>query len=118
MHAAHSKPSGSSSNASALRKIFVGRVHQLLQLGYERLVPAALAKEQEPTITGYLVDAIDKVLSERSQGWMIAFSVHDDPPINDGHRKGKQRRRVDLRIDSAQLRPRARFRFEAKRLGK
>lgn len=89
-----------------------------MQLGYERLVPAALVNEQEPTITGFLVDAIDKVLSDRAQSWMTAFSVHDDPPINDDRRKGKRRKRVDLRVDSGRFKPRARFRFEAKRLGK
>jgi len=58
------------------------------------------------------------VLSERAKSWMPFFSVHDDPPVNDGRRKGKQRKRVDLRIDSAHSTPRARYRFEAKRLGK
>ena len=48
----------------------------------------------------------------------MAFSVHDDPPVNDGRRKGKQRKRVDLRTDFGRYHPRARFRFEAKRLGK
>lgn len=46
------------------------------------------------------------------------FSVHDDPPISDGKRKGKRRQRVDLRLDSGEFSPRARFQFECKRLGK
>lgn len=118
MHSPRPKPKGSSSNASDLHAVFVRRVHQLVLLGYERLLPTTLVSEQEPAITGYLVDEIDKVLSERRNSWMTAFSVHDDPPVNDGRRKGKQRKRVDLRIDSGRFRPRARFRFEAKRLGK
>jgi hypothetical protein len=93
-------------------------VHQLVQLGYERLSPAAHMREQEPAITGFLVEAIDNVLGDRAKSWMRFFSVHDDPPVNDGRRKGKQRKRVDLRIDSAHFTPRARYRFEAKRLGK
>ena len=79
---------------------------------------AAYAKSQEPVITGDLVNAIDSVLSERIEPWMSMFSVHDDPPINDGKRKGRGRRRVDLRLDSGEFIPRARFQFECKRLGR
>jgi len=71
---------------------------------------------QEPVITGDLVNAIDSVLSERIEPWMSMFSVHDDPPIHDRKRKGKRRRRVDLRLDSGEFSPRARFQFECKRL--
>jgi hypothetical protein len=113
-----SQPSGSTSNASNYRQIFVHQVHQLLQLGFERLTPAAHANEQEPAITGFLVEAINNVLSDCARKWMKQFSVHDDPPVNDGIRKGKKRKRVDIRIDSANFRPRARFQFEAKRLSK
>lgn len=118
MHASSPQSGGSSSNSSVLRSVFVQRVHQLIQLGYEQLTPANYAKRQEPAITGDLVEAIDNILSNCQQQWMAFFSVHDDPPVNDGRRKGKQRKRVDLRIDSGQFRPRARYRFEAKRLGK
>jgi hypothetical protein len=78
----------------------------------------AYSKAQEPVITGDLVNAIDSVLSERIEPWMSMFSVHDDPPISDGKRKGKRRRRVDLRLDSGEFIPRARFQFECKRLGR
>jgi len=118
MHSSRPQPSGSSRNASALRRVFVRRVHQLLQLGYERLRPAAQANEQEPAITGFLAKAIDDVLSDRAETWMVAFSVHDDPAVNDGRRKGKRRKRVDLRIDSGRFQPRARYQFEAKRLSR
>src|SRR5688572_30495873 len=112
MHASRPQPAGSSRNSSALRGVFLQRVHQLIQLGYEQLTPSKYAREQEPAITGELVAAIDGILSDRPQEWMAVFSVHDDPPVNDQRRKGKRRRRVDLRIDSAQFRPRARYRFE------
>lgn len=118
MHSPHSVGRGSSSNVGELREVFVRRVHQLLQLGYERLTPGNYAKEEEPAITGFLAEAIDRVLCDRTAPWMSCFSVHDDPPVNDGRRKGKQRKRVDLRIDSGRFKPRARFRFEAKRLSK
>jgi hypothetical protein len=90
----------------------------LLQLGYDRLAPAAYSRAQEPEISGDLAQAIDDVLSERVKPWMDKFSVHDDPPVHDGRRKGNRRKRLDLRIDSGSFHPRARFRFEAKRLGK
>jgi len=118
MNASRLKPNGFSSNAVYLRSVFVRRVHQLVLLGYNRLTPATYGKAQEPSITGDLVEAIDQVLSERDEPWMSMFSVHDDPPVNDGRRKGKRRKRVDLRIDSGAVRPRARFRFESKRLGR
>ena len=118
MHSPRPRPGGSSSNAFALRSVFVRRVHQLLLLGYERLAPAAYASEQEPAISGDLAKEIDNTLSDRTESWMIDFSVYDDPPVHAARRKGKHRKRVDLRIDSARFRPRARFRFEAKRLGK
>jgi hypothetical protein len=118
MHSSRPQPSGSSRNAPALRNVFVRRVHQLLQLGYQRLSPAAQANEQEPSITGFLAKAIDEVLSDRAETWMAYFSVHDDPAVNDGRRKGKRRKRVDLRIDSGRYRPRARYQFEAKRFSK
>jgi hypothetical protein len=118
MHSPPSLPSGSSSNAAIIRPIFVRRVYQLIQLGYNRLTPSQHVEEQEPAITGFLVEKIDQVLSERAASWMGRFSVHDDPPENAGNRKGKKRKRVDLRIDSGHYSPRARYRFEAKRLGK
>ena len=117
MHSPSTQPHGGSANSAAIRNVFVRRVHQLVQLGFERLTPAEYAQAQEPDITGDLAQAIDHVLSERVKPWMDKFSVHDDPPVHDGRRKGKRRKRVDLRIDFADS-PRARFRFESKRLGK
>jgi hypothetical protein len=118
MHSPRASSGSSSGNATEYRDIFVMQVHQLIHLGYQRLTPANYQKTQEPAITGDLVESIDAVLSDCTEDWMIYFSVHDDPPVNDGLRKGKKRKRVDLRIDSARTQPRARFRFEAKRLGK
>jgi hypothetical protein len=117
MHSSRPQPGRFSNNSVYLRSVFVRRVHQLVQLGYDRLTPSAYEEADEPSITGDLVEAIDNVLSDRGEPWMAKFSVHDDPPVNDGRRKGKRRKRVDLRVDSGAFRPRARFRFESKRLG-
>jgi hypothetical protein len=84
---------------------------------------ANYAGEEETTITGDLVNAINDVLDAPAATWMRFYSVHDDPPVNEsrlgrnGRRKGKRRRRVDIRFDSSEQCPRARFRFECKRLG-
>lgn len=118
MKSSRPQPGSFSSNSVYLRSVFVRRVHQLVLLGYKRLIPSIYEKAQEPSITGDLVEAIDHVLSDRDEPWMSMFSVHDDPPVNDGRRKGKRRKRVDLRIDSGAFRPRARFQFESKRLGR
>lgn len=118
MHSPKASSGIASNNATEYREIFARRVHQLIQLGYQRLDPTTYVKAQEPAITGDLVEAVDGVLNDRAEDWMNFYSVYDDPPVNDGRRKGKKRKRVDLRIDSALVRPRARFRFEAKRLGK
>jgi len=118
MHAPRVSTGGASANSTELRDVFVRRVHQLVRLGYERLNPADHAKAQEPAITGDLHVAIETVLDHPTEDWMRLYSAHDDPAENDGRRKGKQRKRIDLRIDSAFNSPRCRFRFEAKRLGK
>lgn len=118
MHVPHAVAGGASTNAIEYRAIFVRRVHQLVRLGYERLHAANHSRAQEPAITGDLHAAIDNVLDSPTEDWMRLYSVHDDPAEDDGQRKGKKRKRIDLRIDSAFNAPRTRFRFEAKRLGK
>jgi len=128
MSSAPTHARGRSGNADEYRQVFITRVHQLIKMGYDRMVDRpAYRAEEEPAITGDLVDAIDRVLDDPDSGeWMAFYWVCDDPPINeprhrgkrtDSRRKGKRRRRVDIRIDSSDLRPRTRFAFEAKRLG-
>lgn len=106
-----------SDNAADYRHIALVRFHELLRRGYARLDRAVCRKAPEEHISGDLADAIDDVLDERSDPWMDSFSVHNEPPVRDPQRKGKHRRKVDIRIDSALGRPRTRFAFEAKRLG-
>lgn len=109
-----------SSNTPEYRKVFVTRVHQLLQLGYTRIDAKACANEEETSITGFLTRAMDDVIDDgTSARWVRHFNVHDDPPVNskDG-RKGRRRRRIDIKLVSSERWPRSRFSFEAKRLGK
>ena len=111
-------PGSESGNTGDFRRVFRKRVHQLLKLGYDRLTPADCCGEQEETITGFLVKAIDAVLNYPTEAWMRFFFVHEDPRVHDRLRKGRRRRRVDMRVDSSRSRPRTHFSFEAKRLGK
>ncbi len=88
-------------------------------MGYARLTPNGFAKSNEPAISGALCEAIENVLDDpQSEDWVDDFEIHDDPPVHDPKRKGKRRRRVDVKLASRLTRPRLRFCFEAKRLGK
>jgi hypothetical protein len=108
---------GHSDNSSDFRRVFVGRVHEVLEQGYLRLDAASYVSEEEPAITGDLAKAMKAFLGEASApDWADHFSVHDDPPVNDGTLRGKRRKRIDFRVDSARPRPGTSFSFEAKRL--
>ena len=112
------QPSGKSANETDYAGAFVKHVHRLLGMGYARLVPANYASADEEGITGCLCDALDAVVDDpQSPAWLRYYSVHEEARISDPKRKGKRRRRLDIRVDSAERRPRARFPFEAKRLG-
>jgi hypothetical protein len=69
-----------------------------------------------------MVEAIEGILEDANEDWMRFYRVYDDPPINESitvpRRKGKRRRRVDIKLDSSEVSPYTRFCFEAKRLGK
>ena len=109
--------SGCSTNVDEYGHITLVRVHELLKLGYEGLDRDSCRTAEETDISGDLADSIEDVLDDGSQDWMDLFSVHNEAPVHAAKRKGKRRRRVDIRIDSALRRPRTRFAFEAKRLG-
>jgi hypothetical protein len=89
----------------------------LLAAGYARLNRSILQNQEEPAITGFLVQEIRSFLeSMEAPAWAARFTVHDDPPINHPGTAGTSRSRVDLEIERAQHGPRPRFQFEAKRL--
>jgi hypothetical protein len=112
------QPPGISAAGKAYDDAFVRRAHELLGMGYAMLTPGAFASSDEEDITGGLVDAVDAVLDNaNAPAWFDWFSVHEDPRVHDPARKGKKCRRLDIRIDSSETRPRPRFCFEAKRLG-
>lgn len=106
-------------DAADIRRVFVNRVHQVLQEGYDRLDAAAHAGTPEPAITGRLVEAMEAFLKDMAApDWADYFSVHDDPPVNDGERFGKDRNRIDIKVRASRPRPGTTFSFEAKRLAR
>jgi hypothetical protein len=96
----------------------VSRVHQLLELAGRWVDANRFKDSQETAITGELVRVMDEIIDNpNSPRWVRHFSVHDDPPVNAPKRVGRSRKRLDIKVVSAQRFPRSRFSFEAKRLG-
>lgn len=112
------QPSGKSNAGEHYWRIFVRQAHELIGMGYERMTPSQWKLANEPQITGELVKKIDEALDDpASPSWCSSCSVHEEPPVNDGIKKGKCRLEPDLRIDYSECRPRLRLSYEAKRLG-
>jgi hypothetical protein len=111
-----------SANRSDYEHLFIRRVHDLIKWGYDRLCTSAYATEEETVITGDLAEAIEGILDCSNEDWMRFYSVYDDPPVNESitapRRRGKRRRRIDIKFDSSEVSPRTHFCFEAKRLGR
>ena len=116
IHRGSQQPESSSANCREIRQVFLIRVHQLVVSGYGRMDPRAYAAAEEEAITGELVAGIEDELDQASELWMRLYNIHEEAPVRTRSKKGKRRPRVDLRIDSAERRPRTRFSFEAKRL--
>jgi hypothetical protein len=113
----HYQPEGTSASSRVYAQVFVRRVHALIALGYALLNPSDFALAEEEDITGELVDSVQAVLDNpNGPDWADWFFVHEEPREHDLVRKGKKRKRLDIRIDSSESRPRDRLRFEAKRL--
>lgn len=112
------QPKKRSANLADYEIAFVGHAHRLLALGYARLARGDFAVAEEETITGCLVGEIEAVLDDPGRRrWTRWLSIHEEARIHDPKRTGKKRRRLDIRIESAERLPRSRLAFEAKRLG-
>ena len=99
--------------------VFIKRAHKLLGLSYKDLNPGDYVTSEEEDITGELIQAMESVLdSPKAPDWTDWFSVHEESRIHCKHHRGKRRRRLDIRIDCSEMRPRSRMSFEAKRLDK
>ena len=107
------------SRSIAYTQVFLQHVHLLVWHGYAQLDRSILATLHEPAISGLICEAIEKHLDDpMSPPWVADYEIHDDPPVHDEVRKGKNRRRVDIKLASRRTRPRTRFSFEAKCLNK
>lgn len=105
--------------SNAYSQGFLEHVHLLVWHGYAQLDRSILATLHEPAISGLICEAVEKYLDDpNSPPWVTDYDVYDDPPVHDEVRKGKNRRRVDIKLASRRTRPRTRFSFEAKCLNK
>jgi len=99
------------------RLSFVKNSHRLLALAHQRLDASSLRSQQEPAITGMLVDRVKALVeSEHAPRWARHMIALDDPPQASAERLGRARRRVDIEFCLVQRGPRPRLHFEAKRL--
>src|SRR4051794_31867537 len=97
---------------------FVKNCLELLVRARQELVGTPLAVEEEPSITGLLVERAQAIIeSDHAEDWMEHLCVLDDPPQNDQpDRRGKRRPRIDIEFEQTRRGPRPRFHVEAKRL--
>ena len=105
--------------SDAYNQTFLEHVHLLIWQGYSRLDRSVLPTLYEPAISGLICEAIAKHLDDpHAPPWVTDYEIHDDPPVHDKNRQGKNRRRVDIKLASRRTRPRTRFCFEAKCLNR
>ena len=113
------QPSGRSKYTVKYQRSFRKHVFTLLKLGYDILNTSQLVHEEEPAITGDLIQAMNDIMRMPNHPqWMYNLAVHDDPPLNTTARRGKYRPRADLTIEQTGSPARWKFTFEAKRFYK
>ena len=112
------RPTTRSANVDAVRRAFVRNAHSLIALGHAKLPRGAYSGAEEEEITGDLLQAMEAVLDDpKCPRALRPLSPQEELRIHSPDRKGKNRKRVDVRFTSSALRPRPRLSFEAKRLG-
>ncbi len=118
--ASRADTAAASLNAADFHGAFVGQVHQLIRLGYDRLDPTKHSTSTETTITGHLLQAMEHVCDDPPEAikpWIGFYHPAEETPVHAAGRTGSDRQRLDIRITSSRTLPRSRFCFEAKRLG-
>lgn len=81
-------------------------------------MPKSLQDEEEPAVTGKLIESIRCAMNvDDGPEWMNNFSIHDNAPVNVCGRTGKNRPIVDFQFEFVASGPRPLFRIEAKWLG-
>jgi len=113
----HQPPGSVSDSGPDNLMIFVRRSHELLGMGYATLTPSVFSDTAEPVITYRLVQAVDNILRDNTELWMIPFSIQSDPLIyNNPNRPEDWPNRLDIRIEFSKEGGRSYLWFEAKRL--
>jgi len=98
---------------------YITCVHQLLAWGYEAIKDKVEAMHEEEQITGWLAKAMDEQLNApQTPREYQHYSIHEEKPVHDQNRSGKNRQRIDIVITYSQTSPRSQFCCEAKRLKK
>ena len=106
-----------SKNTPIYRSSFVCHSHEILKMGYDRLVAPAFSEHEEEAITGELTRAMLGALEDRdAPKWAKHLWVIEEARVHDPSRLGKRRLRIDIEFIWLQDGPKPRFRFEAKRL--
>lgn len=100
------------------RRLFRLHAHQLIAWGHADARPRIKSNnEHEPSITGYIAEAIRDRLVTNRPPWCVYYSVHEDQPVKAKNRSGRSRPRPDIVIET-NLGGRPEYVFEAKRLRK
>lgn len=92
--------------------------HQLVALGYFGALSLIGPDQEEPEITGLIVDCIRRELNVTTCKRYERYSLHEESPFAGEDRLGTARRRLDVFVESHSIQPRPRYIFEAKRLRK
>ncbi len=92
---------------------FRNRVFELISRAHACMRCEVGDAMDEPEITGRVAQAVQAILMEDDTYRLI--SVHEDEPLNQSNRFGKQRLKPDLKFTLTVV-PRPQFIFEAKRL--
>jgi hypothetical protein len=108
---------GGSNNRPFYLTSFTCRAHQILKMGYDRLVGSSFCDSEEEDITGELVKTMREAVEDRSAPrWTRSFWISEEIPVNGLKNRGKRRRKIDIEIVASGAGVRPKFRFEAKRL--
>jgi len=100
------------------RTSFRIHVHQLIAWGFhEGCCGLCLDDELEPSISGFISEAVWDHLKTGDPAWCQHYFIKDDPPERTPGRSGRSRRRSDI-IVQANFPGRPEYVFEAKRLKK
>lgn len=95
---------------------FRKHAHELIVWGHQQAKAAIQTDSQEEDITGFLFDAINKILRSGDCRWFPLYDVHNERPISAGGRTGKKRKLIDLLIIHLAQQGRPEYVFEAKPL--